>query len=324
MSSVRPPPAPFEPSPPASRRRLRSGPDAFSILSRDGAAAVLLFARAKLEAERRRAPGLVNASLRAFASGVESAARSVTEGVHDDGVFIAPLFRLLRERDEVPSCPTLSSFKARLLQAYNRGLLELATCQRAEDVNPLAVAASTVRSRRITFHLVQRWSRRNMFAALDDVVGALSPKAYAAAKDFARKVHEDEKRREGRPRLITLPLDAFAARAQAVVNESSHDALVVELFRELDDRGEATGLGLSAFKARLRGAHRTGLLTLRAWQVKDGVESPAMQASVVGHEGMTLHLVCRTAVPLPIPWGRPAPLLVSAPRWIGASLGRMQ
>jgi len=34
--------------------------------------------------------------------------------------------------------------------------------------------------------------------------------------------------------------------------------------------------------------------------------------------------VCCTAVPLPIPWGRPAPLLVSAPRWIEASQWRMQ
>ncbi|MDC0742948.1 hypothetical protein [Polyangium mundeleinium] len=230
----------------------------------------------------------------------------MTEGAHDDGVFIAPLFGLLRERDEVPSCPTLSAFKARLLQAYHRGLLELATCKRAEDENPLVVAASALRDRRTTFHLVQRWSRRNMYAALDDVLEALSPKAYAAAKDFARKVHEDEQRREGRPRLITLRLDAFAARVQAVANEGSHDALIVELFQELDDRGEATGLGLSAFKALLRGAHRRGLLTLRAWQAKDGVKTPVMQVSAVDHEGMKLHLVCRTAAPLPIPWGRPA------------------
>ncbi|TKC98661.1 hypothetical protein [Polyangium fumosum] len=233
----------------------------------------------------------------------------MTEWVHDDGVFIAPLFRLLRERDEVPSCPTLSAFKARLLQAYNRGLLELASCERAEDVNPLVVAASAVRFRRTTFHLVQRWSRRNIFSALDDVVATLSPKAYAAAKNFARRVQDDEKRREGRPRLITLPLDAFAARVQTVVNEGSHDALIVELFQEFDDRGEATGLGLSAFKARLRGAHRRGLLTLRAWQAKDGVKTPAIQVSAVDHEGMKLHLVCRTAAPLPIPWGRPARLV---------------
>ncbi|MDC0743184.1 hypothetical protein [Polyangium mundeleinium] len=156
------------------------------------------------------------------------------------------------------------------------------------------------------FHLVQRWSRRNMFAALEDVLEALSPKAYAAAKEFARKVHEDEQRREGRPRLISLRLDAFATRMQAVANEGSHDALIMELFHELDERGEATGLGLSAFKARLRGAHRRGLLTLRAWQAKDGVKTPAMQLSAVDHEGMKLHLVCRTAAPLPIPWGRPA------------------
>ncbi|MDC3956250.1 hypothetical protein KEG38_20485 [Polyangium jinanense] len=188
----------------------------------------------------------------------------------------------------------------------------------------MVVAASAVRFRRTTFHLVQRWSRRNIFSALDDVVATLSPKAYAAAKDFARKVHDDEKRREGRPRLITLPLDALAARVQTVVNEGSQDALIVELFRELDERGEATGLSLRAFKARLRAAHRMGLLTLRAWQATDGGETPAMQASVVGHEGMTLHLVCRTAASLPIPWGRPARLLVPAPRWIEASQGRMQ
>ncbi|TKC93358.1 hypothetical protein E8A74_49525 [Polyangium fumosum] len=233
----------------------------------------------------------------------------MTEGVHDDGVFIAPLFRLLRERGEVPSCPTLSSFKARLLQAYNRGLLELAACKRAEDENPLVVAASAVRSRRTTFHLVQRWSRRNMFAALDDVVEALSPKAYAAAKDFARKVHEDEKRREGRPRLITLPLDEFAARVQTVVNEGSHDALVVQLFRELDDRGEATGLGLPAFKARLRAAHNAGLLALRPRVTGEGPDSAMTAASAVSHQAAKLHLVQRTADPLPIPWGRPALLV---------------
>ncbi|MDC3985963.1 hypothetical protein [Polyangium jinanense] len=233
----------------------------------------------------------------------------MTEGIHDDGVFIAPLFRLLRERDDVPSCPTLSAFKARLLQAYNRGLLELATCQRAEDVNPLVVAASAVLSRRITFHLVQRWSRRNIFSALDDVVATLSPKAYAAAKDFTRKVHDDEKRREGRPRLITLPLDAFAARVQTLVNEGSHDALIVELFRELDERGEATGLGLRAFKGRLRAAHRAGSLELSSCEARDGGDSEIVQASAVDHGGMTLHLVCRTAMPLPIPWGRPTLLL---------------
>jgi hypothetical protein len=95
-----------------------------------------------LDDELRRAPHLVNASLHLFAGRVQSAARSTTEGVYRGRVFIAPLFRLMRERDEVASCPTTKAFKARLLRAHARGLLTLAKCTRAENVNPLIVAAS--------------------------------------------------------------------------------------------------------------------------------------------------------------------------------------
>jgi hypothetical protein len=145
--------------------------------------------------------------------------------------------------------------------------------------------------------------------ALEDTLGALAPKAYAAAEDYARKVHEDEQRREGRPRLITLSLEALAARVQTVTNEAPEDVLIGELFEELDARGETTGLNLEAFKARLRAAHRAGLLGLRAWGSEDGPGGRSMTASAVDHEGTTLHLVRRTAVPLPIPWGRPPPLV---------------
>jgi len=112
--------------------------------------------------------------------------------------------------------------------------------------------------------------------------------------------------------LITLSLDAFAVRVQAVTNEASEDVLIGELFEELDARGEATGLSLELFKARLRAAHRAGLLGLRRWSAEDGPSALGVTASGVDHEGTMLHLVCRTAVPLPIPWGRPAPLLPCA------------
>jgi hypothetical protein len=263
-----------------------------------------------LEDELRRSPHLVNASLHVFAGRVQSAARSVTEGVYRGRVFIAPLFRLMRERGEVSSCPTTAAFKARLRRAYARGLITLARCTQAENVNPLIVAASTVRFGRATLHVVLRWPRRhNVKIALEDTLDALDPKAYAAAEDYARKVHEDEQRREGRPRLITLSPDAFAARAQAVTNEASEDVLIGELFEELDARGEVTGLDLEAFKARLRAAHRAGLLGLRAWDAEDGPGGLSVTASAVDHEGTTLHLVRRTAVALPIPWGRPPPLV---------------
>ncbi|WP_272422110.1 hypothetical protein [Polyangium jinanense] len=254
----------------------------------------------------------MNASLPAFAERVQSAARRATEGVYCGRVFIAPLFRLMRERGEVSSCPTTAAFKARLLRAHARGLLTLAKCPPAEKVNPLIVAASAVRRRQATFHVVLRWPRRNVQLVLEDTLDALDPKAYAAAEDYARKVHEDEQRREGRPRLITLSLDGFAARVQAVTNEAAEDVLIGELFEEFDARGEATGLSLEAFKARLRAAHRAGLLGLRPWGDKDGPSGLGVTASAVDHDGTTLHLVRRTPVPLPIPWGRPAPLLPRA------------
>jgi hypothetical protein len=280
------------------------------VLSREGAAAVLLFARAMLEDELRRAPHLVNASLHVFAGRVQSAARRATVGVYRGRVLIAPLFRFMRARGETASCPTTAAFKARLLRAHARGLITLARCTRAENVNPLIVAASAVRHRRATLHVVLRWPRRhNVKVALEDTLDALDPKAYAAAEDYARKVHEDEQRREGRPRLITLSPEAFAARVQAVTNEASEDMLIGELFEELDARGEATGLGLEAFKARLRAAHRAGMLGLRAWGAEDGPRGWSVTASAVEHEETTLHLVCRTEVPLPIPWGRPPPLV---------------
>jgi hypothetical protein len=275
----------------------------FCELSLDGAAAVLTFARATLEEERRRAPRCLAASLHVFAMRVELAVHSATEGVHRDCVFIASIFRLLRARDEVSSCPTLAAFKVRLLRSHNRGLLTLARCRQVEGVNPLVLAASEIHRGRTIFQLVERWPRRNIRIALSDTLDALPPDAYAVVEEFAHKVREDELRREGRPRLVTLSPEAFATRVQAVVNEGPGDVLIEDLFRNLDERGEVTGLGLDEFNARLLAGHRAGLLMLCAASIAD---AGFVAATSVHQEGTTFTAVRRTETTAPIPWGRPA------------------
>ncbi|MBK9261608.1 MAG: hypothetical protein IPM54_17605 [Polyangiaceae bacterium] len=46
---------------------------------------------------------------------------------------------------------------------------------------------------------------------------------------FARRVHADEALRDGRPRLVTLSPEAFAARVQALVDREMEQA-VTRLF----------------------------------------------------------------------------------------------
>ncbi|UQA59486.1 hypothetical protein [Polyangium aurulentum] len=265
------------------------------MLSRDGSAAVLTFARTVLEHERCIAPHRFAASLQVFAFRVERAVQAETEDLHRGRVFIAPLFRAMSARGELTSCPTLAAFKGRLLRAHRRGLITLAKCKQLDSVNPLMVTASAVRRGRVTYHLVRRWSRRRICIALSDTLDALPRDAYAATEDFARKVHDDELRREGRPRLVTVGPKEFAERVQEVTNEDAEDALVEELYRTLDERGELTGMTLEEFQAWVRASHEAGLIVLRA-----------------STEGGALDRVQRTAAPRPIPWGRP-PLPVRPP-----------
>jgi hypothetical protein len=147
-----------------------------------------------------------------------------------------------------------------------------------------------------------------------DAFAQLSSEGAATVLLFARGMLDDELRRT--PHLVNASLHVFAARVQSVTNEASEDMLIGELFEELDARGEATGLGLEAFKARLRTAHRASLLGLRAWTAEDGTSGLTATASAVEDGGAMLHLVRRTTVPLPIPWGRPAPLVPRTPRVI--------
>jgi hypothetical protein len=297
MSGETPPTRPSDRPPPASRTRPRTAPDVFCELTRDGAAVVLSFARAMLEQERRLSPKRFAASLQVFAFRVDLAVHSTTEGSHKDGVFIAPLFRVMRARGELTSCPSLPAFKQRLYRAHLRGFLQLARCEEVEGVNPLVLAASVLHRRRpSTFNVVRRWPHRTLRIVLSDTLDALPRDAYLATEDYARKVRRDEVRRAGRARLITLSPEGFAARVQMVANESPQDVPVAELFLTLDDRGEVTGMNVQMFGAWLRAAHRAGRLVLRASK----------------GAGKALDLLQRTATPLPIPWGRP-PLPVRPP-----------
>jgi len=265
------------------------------MLSRDGSAAVLAFARAMLERERRIAPHRFAASLQVFAFRVERAVQAATEGLHRGRMFVAPLFRMMSASGELSSCPTLGAFKARLLRAHRRGFLTLVKCKPSDGVNPLVVTASAVQRGRTTYHLVRRWSYRRVRAALSDTLDALPRDAYAATEDFARKVHDDELRREGRPRLVTVGPKEFAARVQVVANESAEDARVEELYRTLDERGEVTGMSLEVFRVWVGAAHEAGLIVLRA--STEGAEPDRVQ---------------RTQAERPIPWGKP-PLPVRPP-----------
>ena len=247
----------------------------------------------------------------AWLEGAEAAGLSLGSAVGP--VLIAPLFYFLRAHGETEGL-TLSTFKARLLEAHEAQLILLERCRRKKGVNPLVLAGSTTRRGVKTYHTVCRFRRMSLGTALESVLLLLSPKAFTAVEDYAYRVRDDEQKCEGRPRLITLELKEFAKRVQAVVNEEADDVLVAELFCELNERGEMTGLSFEAFKERLRTAHREGLIVLRAWEAKDGVNREIVDASAVEREGTTLHLVKRTAAPLPIPWGKPAPPLQRA--WV--------
>ncbi len=289
MSVTRRPPS--EPPPPPDSQTRRTVPDKlFYTLSLDSTAAVLHAARAEFEDERHQRERLSTTSLVIFAGRVRFWANQTREGLYKDGVFIAPLFRFLRARDEATDMP-LSAFKARLLQAHHLNLLALESCEKAPQVNPILLAASSLHHGQETFHAVPRWPPRSLPMALSDILDALSPGARAKLAAYARKVRDDEKRRDGRKRLCALSARAFAQRAQEVANETPADMRIATLFWRLEERGEMTGLDLEAFQARLFEAHRAGLLTL----TKEG--------------GADFAFLRRTATPAPIPWGPPAKLI---------------
>jgi hypothetical protein len=279
--------------------------DPCSSLSHDGTAAVLVLARALLEDERGHTPYLRGLGRNVFAGRVRLAANEATEGLYRDRMFIAPLFRLLCDRGEAAGM-TLATFKERLIDAHENGYLRLSTCRRANRCNPMMVAGSAIRYRRVTFHLIDRWPPQNLYVVLEAILLALSFRGNTNVSAYARRVREDERLRQGRKRLISLSPEAFAIRVQEVVNEEPGDMPVVELLQRLEERGEMTGFGLAAFKARLLAGHRNGRLTLG--ESDDGSE--AVEASAISDHETTFTVVRRTDKPAPIPWGPPARIIL--------------
>jgi len=285
-------PSPPEPPlpPPASVRRARIVGEVCAKLSRDGAAAVLVRARAMLEEERRAKPNLDHVSPRIFAGRIELTASEMKEGAHRDRVLVAALHRRLCDMGEAEGLP-LAQFKQRLMIVSKQRLIRLTACKRPERFNPLLVAASEIRYKRVVYHCMDRPRPLNVAEKLDDVLSALSIEARTNVWALAQRVREDEVLRMGRPRLATLSPEAFAARVQEIVNLSADDIPAVELFSKLHERGEVTGMSLETFKARLHAAVQAGRLMVEA--------------------GSTI--VRRTEATPPIPWGPPAKLL-SLPR----------
>lgn len=255
-------------------------------LSSDGAAAVLGKARLLLEIERQKTPRLQSLDLYDFSRRVMLVVKEAKDGLYrGDRIFLASVHRILLARGDAEGM-TLRDFKRRLVEAHHRRHVVLSTCRRFRDANPLIVAASAVRARRNTFHLLHRFSHGSVQAALIDVILALSVHSHGILAVHAIRVLEDERLRRGRPRLVSLFPEQFASRVQEVVDRQGRDVSVVELHSMFEELGEATGLGLHDFRARLAAADRSGRLSL----------SP-------------LDVVKRSNAPLPIPWGRPAPIV---------------
>jgi hypothetical protein len=173
-------------------------------------------------------------------------------------------------------------------------------------VSPLLLEASATQGAKRTFHLIRRSAITNVRRALDQVVNLLPPSARMLVGSYARRVLGDEVLRDGRPRLITLPPEKFAARIQEVVNQETSDPSITKLFWKLEDRGEMTGIDLDSFKARLLTAHRAGRLNLGAGAVPMNPGQLFLQASIIHDQHEAMSVVCRSNTPLPIPWGPPA------------------
>ena len=282
--------------PPRSTKRAGDLFDACLRLSADGAAAVLAFARTMLEKERRNPPFLQNTPDWKFASTVGNAANELKAGIYrKDLVFIASVYHLLHARGDAAAM-SLSSFKARLLEAHGNFIM-LVRCRSTTGLSPLLLEASATRDKRTTYHLIHRFPINNVRRALSHVTDMLPDSAKPRVAAFARRVHADEALRDGRPRLITLCPADFAVRVQHLVDRDVGDVPIAKLFWKLEDLGETTGLDLGSFEARLFAAHRAGDLKLGA--------PTEMRDSADQRDVLTYSVVCRSNRPLPVPWGPP-------------------
>jgi hypothetical protein len=297
---------PPQSTPRSSTRRAKDVDEACRPLSSDGAAAVLQYARTMVDKSRRRSANLQHLDILDFVWAVDSVADEMTEGLYgNELVFIASVYRLMRARGDA-SAMTLAAFKARVLEARRQHLMWLEDCRDTTGVSPLLLKASAIQLEDETFHLIHRCPISNVKQALEHVTDLLPDSARASVASFARRVHADEVLRHGRPRLITLSPEGFAARVLHLVDRESADLPITSLFWKLEDLGEMTGLDLESFKARLLVAHRAGRLKLGAPQEIQDATTLFLHASTIQEGASTWSVVCRSNRPLPIPWGPPA------------------
>ncbi|HRI64882.1 MAG TPA: hypothetical protein PK156_11590 [Polyangium sp.] len=310
------PSGPSDSGPPSSTKRSNDLFAACGPLSSDGAAAVLAYARTLIDKNRRWPAVLQHVDLWKFVGFVDHAATEIKEIVlvkerrfRREFVYISAVYRHLQARGDAANM-SLAAFKARLLEAYTDKKILLERCRNTDGVSPLVLEASLIHGPRGPLHLVERDKIADVKDALNHVTSLLPDAARPIVASFARRVHADEALREGRPRLITLDPDKFAARILEFVNRHYEDISIRTLYWKLEERGEMTGIGFESFKNRIFAAQKSGRLQLR-----EGSESPRtdtffMSVTTLQDDREAHFVIRRTTVCPPIPWGPPSPPII--------------
>ena len=301
---------------PSSTKRANDIFEACGPLSSDGAAAVLAYARAMIDRNRRFPAVLQHVAIWKFVGLVNDVAAEVKDVVYfkrykrrHEYVFIASVYRALQARGDAGSM-SLAQFKSRVLDARLNHMMVLERYRNTTGVSPLLLEASAVQGPRKLYHLIERDRISDVRHALEHVTHLLPDAARPAVASFARRVHADEALRGGRPRLITLGPEKFAARVQEFVDRESGDMSIATLFWKLEDRGEMTGIDFESFKARLLAAHRAGRLRLGAQKEMIRPDALFMPVATIQDGGVTWAVVQRSNLCLPIPWGPPSPPII--------------
>jgi len=308
------PPETTDSAPPNSTTRANDKRSACGILSSDGAAAVLPYARTMLEKNRRWPATLQHVPIWDFVAIVGVAVAEMKDVVYvkergqprRELVFIASAYRHLQARGDA-SAMTLAAFKARVLEARLGHTMFLDRCRTNRGFSPLLIRASTVQGPRGPYHLIERDGIDTVKNALEHVMKLLPDSAQVHVESFARRVAADEALRDGRPRLITLEPEKFAARIQEFVDRERCDMPLTTLFWKLEDRGEMTGMDIESFKTRLLAAHRAGRLQLGTQVEMIRPNGLFMHVPTIRDAGVTFSVVQRSNIPQPIPWGPPHP-----------------
>ena len=277
---------------------------------------MLAYARTLVDKNRRMHSVLNHADIWKFVRAIDHAAAEMKEVVifkegkyRREFVYIVSLYRHLQARGDAVNM-SLGAFKTRLVEAYADRQVILERCRNTDGVSPLVLEASAVQGTRGPLHLYERNKMLDVKDALNHITCLLPESARPAVASFARRVHADEVLRDGRPRLITLDPDKFAARIQEFVNRHYEDLSVRMLYWKLEERGEMTGIEFAAFKSRILLAQQRGRLQLR-----EGNESSKTETYFLGvttlQDGPEAHfIVRRSTICPPIPWGPPSPPII--------------